>query len=134
MLLYNFSNNTQGLLALIQRNLLTIIILLLLIVFAPGVFRILAIILLAGVLFIMAIPLILTWRMRRFARRMEEQMRQGGFQGGFDTRGGGFGGGGNGSGREGDVKVRVGGKRDKRVSDNVGDYVDFEEIKEDKNK
>ncbi len=130
----NFSNNTQGLLALIQRNLLTIIILLLLIVFAPGVFRILAIILLAGVLFIMAIPLILTWRMRRFARRMEEQMRQGGFQGGFDTRGGGFGGGGNGSGREGDVKVRVGGKRDKRVSDNVGDYVDFEEIKEDKNK
>lgn len=130
----NFSNNTQGLLALIQRNLLTIIILLLLIVFAPGVFRILAIILLAGVLFIMAIPLILAWRMRRFARRMEEQMRQGGFQGGFDTRGGGFGGGGNGSGREGDVKVRVGGKRDKRVSDNVGDYVDFEEIKEDKNK
>ncbi|MBQ3204892.1 MAG: DUF4834 domain-containing protein [Alistipes sp.] len=130
----NFSNNTQGLLALIQRNLLTIIILLLLIVFAPGVFRILAIILLAGVLFIMAIPLILTWRMRRFARRMEEQMRQGGFQGGFDTRGGGFGGGGNGSDREGDVKVRVGGKRDKRVSDNVGDYVDFEEIKEDKNK
>lgn len=130
----NFSNNTQGLLALIQRNLLTIIILLLLIVFAPGVFRILAIILLAGVLFIMAIPLILTWRMRRFARRMEEQMRQGGFQGGFDTRGGGFGGGGNGSGREGDVKVRVDGKRDKRVSDNVGDYVDFEEIKEDKNK
>lgn len=130
----NFSNNTQGLLALIQRNLLTIIILLLLIVFAPGVFRILAIILLAGVLFIMAIPLILTWRMRRFTRRMEEQMRQGGFQGGFDTRGGGFGGGGNGSGREGDVKVRVGGKRDKRVSDNVGDYVDFEEIKEDKNK
>lgn len=130
----NFSNNTQGLLALIQRNLLTIIILLLLIVFAPGVFRILAIILLAGVLFIMAIPLILTWRMRRFARRMEEQMRQGGFQGGFDTRGEGFGGGGNGSGREGDVKVRVGGKRDKRVSDNVGDYVDFEEIKEDKNK
>lgn len=130
----NFSNNTQGLLALIQRNLLTIIILLLLIVFAPGVFRILAIILLAGVLFIMAIPLILTWRMRRFARRMEEQMRQGGFQSGFDTRGGGFGGGGNGSGREGDVKVRVGGKRDKRVSDNVGDYVDFEEIKEDKNK
>ena len=130
----NFSNNTQGLLALIQRNLLTIIILLLLIVFAPGEFRILAIILLAGVLFIMAIPLILTWRMRRFARRMEEQMRQGGFQGGFDTRGGGFGGGGNGSGREGDVKVRVGGKRDKRVSDNVGDYVDFEEIKEDKNK
>ena len=129
----NFSNNTQGLLALIQRNLLTIIILLLLIVFAPGVFRILAIILLAGVLFIMAIPLILTWRMRRFARRMEEQMRQGGFQGGFDTRGGGFGGG-NGSDREGDVKVRVGGKRDKRVSDNVGDYVDFEEIKEDKNK
>lgn len=129
----NFSNNTQGLLALIQRNLLTIIILLLLIVFAPGVFRILAIILLAGVLFIMAIPLILTWRMRRFARRMEEQMRQGGFQGGFDTRGGGFGGG-NGSAREGDVKVRVGGKRDKRVSDNVGDYVDFEEIKEDKNK
>lgn len=125
----NFSNNTQGLLALIQRNLLTIIILLLLIVFAPGVFRILAIILLAGVLFIMAIPLILTWRMRRFARRMEEQMRQGGFQGGFDTRGGG-----NGSDREGDVKVRVGGKRDKRVSDNVGDYVDFEEIKEDKNK
>ena len=125
----NFSNNTQGLLALIQRNLLTIIILLLLIVFAPGVFRILAIIVLAGVLFIMAIPLILTWRMRRFARRMEEQMRQGGFQGGFDTRGGG-----NGSGREGDVKVRVGGKRDKRVSDNVGDYVDFEEIKEDKNK
>lgn len=130
----NFSNNTQGLLALNQRNLLTIIILLLLIVFAPGVFRILAIILLAGVLFIMAIPLILAWRMRRFARRMEEQMRQGGFQGGFDTRGGGFGGGGNGSGREGDVKVRVGGKRDKRVSDNVGDYVDFEEIKEDKNK
>ena len=57
----------------------------------------------------MAIPLILTWRMRRFARRMEEQMRQGGFQGGFDTRGGGFGGGSrrNGPMRGDDIGARI---------------------------
>ena len=128
----NFSGNKQALLALLQRNLLTIVILILLIIVAPGLFRVLAIIILAGVLFMIFIPLFLAWRMRRFARRMEEQMRQGGFQGGFHSRGGGFGGGAAKTQREGDVKIRVGGTRDKRVSDNVGDYVDFEEIKENK--
>ena len=128
----NFSGNKQALLALLQRNLLTIVILILLIIIAPGLFRVLAIIILAGVLFMISIPLVLAWRMRRFARRMEDQMRQGGFQGGFHSRGGGFGGGAANFQREGDVKIRVGGTRDKRVSDNVGDYVDFEEIKENK--
>lgn len=130
----NFSNNKEAILALIQRNLLTIIILIMLVIFAPGFFRVLAIIILAGLLFMLSIPLIIAWRVRRLTRRMEEQMRQGGFQGDFGSRRSGFGSAAGGSRREGDVKIRVDGTRDKRVSDDVGDYVDFEEIKEDKNK
>ena len=128
-------NNSNSILALVQRNLLTIIILLLLIIFAPLFFKIIAGVLLAGILLIVALPFIMMWRVKRMARRMEEQMRQGqgGFYGGFDFRQGGFGQSGSASRKtDGDVKVHVGGARDKKVSDDVGDYVDFEEIKNEK--
>lgn len=70
-------NNSNSILALVQRNLLTIIILLLLIIFAPLFFKIIAGVLLAGILLIVALPFIMMWRVKRMARRMEEQMRQG---------------------------------------------------------
>lgn len=129
-----FSNNTPNIFSFIQRNLLTIVILLLLIVFAPGVFRFIAIVLLIGMLVLISIPLLLAWRVRRIARKMEEQMRQGqgGFYGGFYTHTNEQNARGSSSNSNGDVKVHVGGALDKKVNDQVGDYVDFEEIKSDK--
>lgn len=129
-----FSNNRPSIFSFIQRNLLTIIILVLLIVFAPGVFKFIAVVLLIGMLILISIPLLLAWRVRRMARRMEEQMRQGqgGFYGGFYTHAGDQEHRTGRSRSEGDVKVHVGGALDKKVSDQVGDYVDFEEIKGDK--
>ena len=85
---------------------------------------------------ILAVALILVfrWRMNKVRRQMEEQFGEG-----FDPRN--FGGQGFGSpfageprkGREGEVKVRkTSGAPEKRVSKDVGDYVEFEETKEPK--
>ena len=82
----------------------------------------------------MALILVFRWRMNKVRRQMEEQFGEG-----FDPRN--FGGQGFGSpfagesrkGREGEVKVRkTSGAPEKRVSKDVGDYVEFEETKEPK--
>ena len=86
---------------------------------------------------ILAVALILVfrWRMNKVRRQMEEQFGEGfgdQAQGGFRQRN-------SGSpfadrerrGREGEVRVhRTAGTPEKRVSKDVGDYVDFEEEKE----
>ncbi|MDE5622758.1 MAG: DUF4834 domain-containing protein [Alistipes sp.] len=79
---------------------------------------------------VVAGALFFRWRIRAVQREMERQFGEG-----FGPRpGSGFGSrfaGGAAGGREGEVKVhRTPGAPDKRVSSDVGDYVDFEETEE----
>ncbi len=142
----------------IRRNPLTITIIIMVAIFAPSLFGAALIGLLIGALLLLLIPLFVFWRLYRQARRIE---REGGkAKGGFgdfhtffdgvggDNRGGywnsrrgrgGFGGFSRGfnntqqNPNEGDVKVYTTSEQpQKRVNDNVGDYVDFEEVKSDK--
>ena len=112
----------NALVGFVQRNPLTVLVILILAIAAPA--------LLKGV----ALILVFRWRMNKVRRQMEEQFGEG-----FDPRN--FGGQGFGSpfageprkGREGEVKVRkTSGAPEKRVSKDVGDYVEFEETKEPK--
>ena len=79
---------------------------------------------------IFALSLLFRWRIRRVQRQMEEQFGAGGFGGA------GFGGARGASTesrreQEGEVKVyRTSETPEKRVSESVGDYVEFEETKE----
>ena len=114
----------------IQRNPLTTIIIVMLLVFAPSAFGVLIIGIGIAVLLLLAVPLFMFFRLRRMSRKSEQQTRQGGQQGGFYTYT-------NSSQRsnarssEGEVRVHsTSGQPQKRVKDNVGDYVDFEEVKE----
>ena len=114
----------------IQRNPLTTIIIVMLLVFAPSAFGVLIIGIGIAVLLLLAVPVFMLFRLRRMSRKSEQQDRQGGLQGGFYTYT-------NSSQRghdhssEGEVRVHsTSSQPQKRVKDNVGDYVDFEEIKE----
>ena len=116
----------------IQRNPLTTIIIVMLLVFAPSAFGVLIIGIGIAVLLLLAVPLFMLFRLRRMSRRSEQQARQGGQQGGFYTYT-------NSSQQsnarsaEGEVRVHsTSGQPQKRVKDNVGDYVDFEEVKDKK--
>ncbi len=117
----------------IQRNPLTTVILVMLLVFAPSTFGIVLGVIAVAILCLLAIPLFLLWRLRRAGKRMEQEASQG-QQGGYtytrqsysqqyeQSRS-----------SEGDVKVySTDSQPQKRVSDSVGDYVDFEEVKEQK--
>lgn len=120
----------DALVAFVQRNPLTVLLVFVLALAAPSLLRgIAAFVLYAFVglaLFFVLLALLLRWRVYRFRRDMEEQF------------GAGFGAGAAGDPyagrrREGDVKVhRTAGTPEKRVSSDVGDYVDFEETDEKK--
>ena len=110
----------------IQRNPLTTIIFVMLLVFAPSTF---------GVLLGVIAIVYLLYRVRRASRKIEDEARQSGAGGytysqrGYDFRGSAN----HSANREGDVKVYSTTEQpQKRVSDSVGDYVDFEEVKEKK--
>lgn len=115
----------------IRRNPIFCLVILLLAVFAPslvqGIAQIVLYAILGIVCFWAGILLWLRWRIGRLQKRMGEefdgQQRTNGF-GGFGNRT---------AGREGEVKVhRTADTPEKRVSRDVGDYVDFEETKEEK--
>ncbi|MBE6205072.1 MAG: DUF4834 family protein [Rikenellaceae bacterium] len=116
----------------IQRNPLTTIIIVMLLVFAPSTFGVLLGVIAIVLLLLMAIPLYLLYRVRRASRKIEDEARQSGAGGytysqrSYDyTR--------RGASQEGDVKVYSTTEQPpKRVSDSVGDYVDFEEVKQEK--
>lgn len=124
----------------IQRNPLTTIIVVMLLVFAPSTFGIVLGVIAVGLLCLHAIPIFLLWRLRRAGKRMEEQAQQQqgdygytrqSYSQQYDSSQGSA----RGSGSEGDVKVYTTDRQpQKRVSDSVGDYVDFEEVKEVKEK
>ena len=122
----------------VQRNPLTVLVILILAIAAPALLKGVALFFLYVVMsiLILAVALILVfrWRMNKVRRQMEEQFGEG-----FGQQSGPKGFGGFGSPfaeqprkeREGEVKVhKTPGMPEKRVSKDVGDYVDFEEEKQ----
>ena len=116
----------------IQRNPLTTIIIVMLMVFAPSAFGALLVGVAVVVLLLLAVPLFMFFRMRRASRRMEEQMRDSANARGFYNQHRSAGGEqwSHSRTQEGRVSVHPTAEQpQKRVSDDVGDYVDFEEVK-----
>ena len=115
----------------IRRNPLTSILLVMIAVFAPGLYGAIFIGIGIVILLLLAIPIFGIFKLRRMSRKMEEQANQTGQQQqrqGFGSFGGhGFG---KKQNNEGEVKVyTTTSTPEKRVSDDVGEYVDFEEVK-----
>ena len=118
-------------LGFVSRNPLTTIIIVMLLVFAPSVFGVLFIGVIALLLLTLAIPAFLLFRLRRASRNFQEQTRhesqQSYSQREYNQQGYSQ------PKSEGDVKVHATTQQpQKRVNDNVGDYVEFEEVKEQK--
>ena len=126
----------DALAAFVQRNPLFVLCIFILALVAPTLLRgiaafilylFLGLVLIAGLF-----TLLFRWRLRRLRRDMEEQFR--GFDPGsadpFARSRSGW----NRRSREGDVEVRATSAAPrKRVSDDVGDYVDFEETSDSPN-
>lgn len=115
----------DSLIEFVRRNPLTCILLVMIAVFLPSAFGAVLIGIAIVILLLLAIPVIALFKLRRMSRRMEEQAHEQGFgRQGFNrqhTR----------RPDEGEVKVyATEDATEKRVSDNVGEYVDFEEVKE----
>ena len=118
-------------LGFISRNPLTTIIIVMLLVFAPSFFGALLIGVVVLALILLAIPLFMLFRLRRASRNFQEQARhesqQSYSQREYNQQGYSQ------PKSEGDVKVHATTQQpQKRVNDNVGDYVEFEEVKEQK--
>ena len=118
-------------LGFVSRNPLTTIIIVMLLVFAPSFFGALLIGVVVLVLILLAIPLFMLFRLRRASRNFQEQARhesqQSYSQREYTQQGYSQ------PKSEGDVKVHATTQQpQKRVNDNVGDYVEFEEVKEQK--
>lgn len=118
-------------LGFINRNPLTTIIIVMLLVFAPSFFGALLIGVVVLALILLAIPLFMLFRLRRASRNFQEQARhesqQSYSQREYTQQGYSQ------PKSEGDVKVHATTQQpQKRVNDNVGDYVEFEEVKEQK--
>jgi ABC-type bacteriocin/lantibiotic exporter with double-glycine peptidase domain len=118
-------------LGFVSRNPLTTIIIVMLLVFAPSLFGALLIGVVVLVLILLAIPLFMLFRLRRASRNFQEQARhesqQSYSQREYTQQGYSQ------PKSEGDVKVHATTQQpQKRVNDNVGDYVEFEEVKEQK--
>ena len=113
----------DGIVGFVRRNPLTCVILLLIAVVAPSLFGFMLYVILGMVLVSIISALIFAWRLRRMQRQMEEQFRQHESEYTRYDRG-------NSSAEEGEVRVHATtAMPEKRVSDDVGEYVDFKEEK-----
>lgn len=113
----------------IKRNPLTCILLVMIAIFAPGLYGAIFIGIGIVVLLLLAIPIFGIFKLRRMSRKLEDEARQ---QQGFGRQN--FGGYSNQNRtrtpNEGEVKVYTTEEaNEKRVNDDVGEYVDFEEVK-----
>ena len=129
----------DSLVGFVQRNPLTTLLIVILALGAPALLKGIALFILYFLMGIVVLAIVLMlvfrWRIYKVRKQMEEQFGEGfGEQtrGGFRQRN-------SGSpfaererrGREGEVRVhKTAGTPEKRVSKDVGDYVDFEEEKE----
>ena len=120
-----FSAIIDSIINFIKENPLTTLFIVMMMVFAPQLVggMLIGLLILVGVLLL--IPIISLFRLRRLSRRMEQEQkshRQYTHQQHHKQQ----------QSREGEVNVYSTSERpQKRVSDNVGDYVDFEEVKKD---
>ena len=126
----------DSLVGFVQRNPLTTLVILILALGAPALLKGIAIvilyILMGLILLVVALVLLFRWRIYKMRRQMEEQFGRGfdgasqdGFRGGFGSRQRDT------ARREGEVHVhRTSETPAKRVSEDVGDYVEFEETKD----
>ncbi|WP_195461065.1 DUF4834 family protein [Alistipes sp. D31t1_170403_E11] len=128
----------DSLVRFVQRNPLTMLVIVILALGAPALLKGIALFILyffmGLILLIVVLMLAFRWRIYKVRKQMEEQFGEG-----FGQRSGPEGFSGFGSPfaeqqrkqREGEVKVhKTPGTPEKRVSKDVGDYVDFEEEKE----
>lgn len=123
-----FSAIIDSIVGFVSRNPLTAIIIVMLMVFAPSVFGVLFVGIIVFLLLMMAIPAFMLYRLRRASRNMEEKTRRTSQQSQshqyYDRQE---------SKNEGEVKVHSTTQQPpKRVNENVGDYVEFEEVNEQK--
>ena len=119
----NFPGISDLIFALIRKYAFILIVLVLVIIFGDLFFYIFAAIFLLGILLIISVPIFIALKVRRMTRQMEEQFRQA--AGGFNFRAQSQS---HSSRSEGDVKVHMGSAQQKKVSNDVGDYVEFEEV------
>lgn len=128
----------DSLVRFVQRNPLTTLIIVILALGAPALLKGIALFILyffmGLILLIVVLMLVFRWRIYKVRKQMEEQFGEGFRQ---QPGQGGFGGFGSPFAeqqrkqREGEVKVhKTPGAPEKRVSKDVGDYVEFEEEKE----
>ena len=118
-----YSTMIDFIIRFIKENPLTIVLLVMLIAFAPSLAGAMLIGLLVVVGLLLLIPVFMYLRLRRISRRMEQESQYSRSNTQREAQ----------KQREGEVKVYTTTDRpQKRVSDDVGDYVDFEEVKEKK--
>lgn len=117
----------------VRRNPLMTTLIIMLMVFAPSAFGVLFIGIMVVLLLLLAIPIFLLFRLRRASRHIEEEDRRASQQARGQQFYGGQTYGQQSQKQEGEVKVYTTKQQpQKRVNDNVGDYVEFEEVKEKK--
>lgn len=124
----------DGLVEFVRRHPATCLIILILALFFPamlkGVAMFVLYFVLGCVLLVAVLGLVIRWRLGKLRRQVEEQFGRGAQGNPFD----GFGGAGQAAqeaSREGEVKIyRTSDAPEKRVSKDVGDYVEFEEQKD----
>ena len=112
-----------NLIAGIRRNPLTFVVLLLLMLAAPWLFGVIALVFVAMALVVLFSWLSIIWRVRDAQRQMERDFDEAGgnrYRNGNYRR--------NGT-KEGDITVVATEPSRKRVNDDVGEYVDFKEVK-----
>ncbi len=122
----------DGLVAFVQRNPLTVLVILLLALGAPALLKGIATMILYTILGLLlfgaVLLLVFGWRVRSMQRRMEEQLND--RFGRSGRRNASSWGNASSHGREGEVHVyKTSETPEKRVSKDVGDYVDFEETR-----
>ena len=120
-----FSAIIDSIIHFIKENPLTTLFIVMMMVFAPQLVggMLIGLLILVGVLLL--IPIISLFRLRRMSRRMEQEQTSQHQYTRQQRRT-------QQQSREGEVNVYSTSERpQKRVSDNVGDYVDFEEVKKD---
>ncbi len=127
----------DSLVAFVRRNPLTVLLIVVLALTAPALLRGLATLILylvlGFVLFIVVVLLMMRWRLHKVQQQVRQQFneQQQRSKGGFS----GFGASQRSHARsrsdEGEVRIRqTGAAPEKRIADDVGDYVEFEETKE----
>lgn len=109
-----------NLIAGIRRNPLTFLVVLLLMLAAPWLFGVIALVFVAMALVVLFSWLSIIWRVRDARRQMERDFDEAGGNRQRNYRRSGT--------KEGDVTVVATEPSRKRVNDDVGEYVDFKEV------